>query len=257
MMRTPGKFDAVKTIRGGWYDRPQSITQGARLQQDSWQGTLWLAPDFAILHGAVGATDSHAHYAHQLMLSTGTPFTAELDGIVHTARHLLVESLHPHAILSAPAPMLTIYAEPQRLGGPALLAAAGSAGAPSLDSLAAALQAQPREILADARVQRALDQVDALLSGKVSAAAVAEAAHLSLSQLERLFNAQLGLPVRRLVLWRRLRLAIRGILLGSTLTDAAHGAGFADAAHFSRTTRSLFGVRADRSLRQLNVKLIG
>jgi len=69
--------------------------------------------------------------------------------------------------------MLTIYAEPQRLSGAALLAAANSAGAPNLDSLAAALQAQPREILADARVQRALDQVDALLSGKVSAAAVA------------------------------------------------------------------------------------
>ena len=226
------------------------------MHDDRWQGTLWLAPDFAILHGAAGATDSHAHYAHQLMLSTGAPFTAELDGIVHTARHLLIDSLHPHAILSAPAPMLTIYAEPQRLGGAALLAAAGGADAPTPDGIAAALQAQPRQVLADARLQRALDQVDALLSGKVSAAAVAGAAHLSLSQLERLFSAQLGLPVRRLVLWRRLRLAIRFILLGSTLTDAAHGAGFADAAHFSRTMRSLFGVRADRSLRQLKVKLL-
>ncbi|WP_207780967.1 AraC family transcriptional regulator [Janthinobacterium sp. 78] len=234
----------------------ETITQESRLQQDSWQGTLWLAPDFAILHGAAGATDSHAHYAHQLMLSTGAPFTAELDGIVHTARHLLIESLRPHAIVAAPAFMLTIYAEPQRLSGAALLAAVNSAGVPKLDSLAAALQAQPRKQLADARVQRALDQVDALLSGKVSAAAVAEAAHLSLSQLERLFSAQLGLPVRRLVLWRRLRLAIRFILLGSTLTDAAHGAGFADAAHFSRTMRSLFGVRADRSLRQLQVTLL-
>lgn len=138
MMRTPGKFDAVKTIPSRSDDRPQSITQESRLQQDSWQGTLWLAPDFAILHGAAGATDSHAHYAHQRMLSTGAPFTAELDGIVHTARHLLADSLRPHAIVSAPAPMLTIYAEPQRLGGAALL-----------------------------------------------------------------FSAQLGLPVRRLVLWRR------------------------------------------------------
>ncbi|WP_226939016.1 hypothetical protein [Janthinobacterium sp. FT14W] len=136
------------------------------MQQDGWQGSLWLAPDFAILHGAVGATASHAHYAHQLMLSTGAPFTAELDGIVHTAQHLLIDSLRPHAILSAPAPMLTIYAEPQRLGGPALLAAAGSAGAPSLDRLAAALQAQPREHLPDPRLLRALDKVDALLSAR-------------------------------------------------------------------------------------------
>ena len=226
------------------------------MQQASWQGSLWLAPDFAILHGVAGATDSHAHYAHQLMLSTGAPFTAQLDGVIHTARHLLIDSLRPHAIVDAPAPSLTIYAEPQRLGGAALLAAAGGADAPTPDGIAAALQAQPRQVLADARLQRALDQVDALLSGKVSAAAVAGAAHLSLSQLERLFSAQLGLPVRRLVLWRRLRLAIRFILLGSTLTDAAHGAGFADAAHFSRTMRSLFGVRADRSLRQLKVTLL-
>jgi transcriptional regulator GlxA family with amidase domain len=98
--------------------------------------------------------------------------------------------------------MLTIYAEPQRLSGAALLAAANSAGAPKLDSLAAALQAQPREHLPDPRLRRALEQVDALLSGKVSAAAVAQAAHLS------------------------------------------------------RTMRSLFGVRADRSLRQLKVKLL-
>ena len=226
------------------------------MHDDRWQGSLWLAPDFAILHGAAGATDSHAHYAHQLMLSTGAPFTAQLDGVIHTARHLLIDSLRPHAIVDAPAPTLTIYAEPQRLGGAALLAAAGGADAPTPDGIAAALQAQPRQVLADARLQRALDQVDALLSGKVSAAAVAGAAHLSLSQLERLFSAQLGLPVRRLVLWRRLRLAIRFILLGSTLTDAAHGAGFADAAHFSRTMRSLFGVRADRSLRQLKVTLL-
>lgn len=232
------------------------IAKEYRLHDDRWQGNLWLASDFAILHGAAGATHSHAHYAHQLMLSTGAPFTAQLDGIVHTTQRLLVESLRPHAIVAAPANMLTIYAEPQRLSGAALQAALGSVDAPTPDALAAALQAQPLSALPDARLQRALEQVDALLSGKVSAAAVAEAAHLSLSQLERLFSAQLGLPVRRLVLWRRLRLAIRLILLGNTLTHAAHGAGFADAAHFSRTMRSLFGVRADRSLRQLNVKLL-
>ena len=116
----------------------------------------------------------------------------------------------------------------------------------------------------------ALDRVDVLLSGKVSAAAVAEAAHLSLSQLERLFSARLGLPVRRLVLWRRLRLAIRGILLGSTLTQAAHGAGFADAATSSfstellaqpgrrfRRAHALFRAERFQHLRQIGNRIIG
>ena len=84
------------------------------MYDDRWQGSLWLAPDFAILYGAAGATDSHAHYAHQLMLSTGAAFTVRLDGIVHTARHLLIDSLRPHAIVAAPAPMLA--AEPPPAG---------------------------------------------------------------------------------------------------------------------------------------------
>jgi AraC-like DNA-binding protein len=223
------------------------------LQTEGWHGTLWLAPDFAILHGRVRATASHAHYAHQWMQSLGAPLIVELAGERHTTQQLLIASGQPHAIVEAPAPVLTVYAEPLRLSAAALRLALTSTDP---RSIAAALQAQVRTSELDPRLQRALAQVDVLLSGKVSAAAVAAAAHLSLSQLERLFSAQLGLPVRRLVLWRRLRLAIRLILLGSNLTSAAHGAGFADAAHFSRTMRKLFGVRADHSLRQLDVTVL-
>ena len=32
---------------------------------------------------------------------------------------------------------------------------------------------------------------------------------------------------------------------GSSLTDAAHGAGFSDSSHLSRTFRRMFGVAAD------------
>ena len=100
------------------------------MHDERWQGSLWLANDFAILQGAAGATDSHAHYAQQLMLSTGAPFTVQLDGLVHTTQRLLVESLRPHAIVAAPASMLTIYAEPQRLSGAALQAVLGSVDGP-------------------------------------------------------------------------------------------------------------------------------
>lgn len=89
--------------------------------------------------------------------------------------------------LAAPSPVLTVYAEPWRLSAAALAQAASSACA---QSIARALQTQARASPLDARVQRALDEVDVLLSGKVRADAVAEAAHLSLSQLERLFIAQ-------------------------------------------------------------------
>jgi AraC-like DNA-binding protein len=108
----------------------------------------------------------------------------------------------------------------------------------------------------DARVRRALDAVDEQLVERVSARDLARRVSLSLSQLERLFAEQVGLSVRRLVRWRRLRLALVLALDGASLTEAAHAAGFADSAHLSRTVRELFGIRADRSLRHLQLRLL-
>ena len=148
-----------------------------------------------------------------------------------------------------------VYAEPGAFDFDSLQAALADSER-SLEALERTLRQLPRRALEDARVERALSALDQQLSGKVSAQALAQAAHVSLSQLERLFANQLGLPVRRLVLWRRLRVALGLALGGSTLTEAAHGAGFADSAHFSRTMKQLFGVTAGASLRNLNVRIL-
>jgi AraC-like DNA-binding protein len=65
---------------------------------------------------------------------------------------------------------------------------------------------------------------------------------LSASRLTHLFTSQVGIPLRRYVLWSRLRIAISRVQAGDDLTDAAHGAGFADSAHLTRTTRDMFGL---------------
>ena len=64
------------------------------------------------------------------------------------------------------------------------------------------------------------------------------------------------LSVRRLVLWQRLRVALQLALGGSSLTEAATCAGFADSAHLSRSVRQQFGIRADRTLRHLRLRLL-
>lgn len=216
-----------------------------------WSGRLWLGPDHGLILGKVGCTAPHAHYAHQLMFCPGTPITVSLEGGITTAHRLFIPSRHRHAILEAEGEVWVLYAEPMAFDLQALqqLLADG-------DVSPTALHALPRCRLEDPRIERALATLDEQLSGKVSAHAVAAAAHVSLSQLERLFNDQLGVPVRRLVLWRRLRIALRLALAGSTLTEAAHGAGFADSAHFSRTMKQLFGVTAGASLRQLQVQFL-
>lgn len=225
------------------------------MTESPWQGALWLARDFCLIDGASGDARPHAHYAHQVLLARQLPLQLLVEGEPVSGQAVLVESMREHALTLPGQALVAIYAEPLAFAPQALLALLGDAGT-DLHALAERLLAAPRPAL-DARLQRALDEVDELLADKVSAQALASRACLSLSQLERLFGEQVGLSVRRLVLWRRLRLALRLALEGQPLTQAAHGAGFADAAHFSRTMRTTFGIRADRNLGNLQLRLIG
>jgi AraC-like DNA-binding protein len=81
-----------------------------------------------------------------------------------------------------------------------------------------------------------------------SAAQAASAAGLSASRFQHLFTAEVGVPFRRYRLWQRLRAAIRAAAAGASLTDAAHAAGFADQAHFTRAFRRTFGAPPSRGL---------
>ena len=86
------------------------------------------------------------------------------------------------------------------------------------------------------------------LEGPVSLSDVVGVGGLSAGRLRHLFVEQTGLPFQTYLLWLRLMKAIESIVAGATLTGAAHDAGFADSAHFSRTFRRMFGV-APASLR--------
>ena len=63
----------------------------------------------------------------------------------------------------------------------------------------------------------------------------------SSSRFAHVFSAEVGLPFRRYVLWRRLTRAMLAVGRGHTLTAAAHACGFADSAHFTRTCYQMFG----------------
>jgi AraC-like DNA-binding protein len=63
---------------------------------------------------------------------------------------------------------------------------------------------------------------------------------LSEAHLQALFVRDVGLPIRSYLLWRRLMAAIAAFDR-TDATRAAHAAGFADLAHFSRTCRRMLG----------------
>ncbi|HGM8395820.1 TPA: helix-turn-helix domain-containing protein, partial [Pseudomonas aeruginosa] len=159
-------------------------------------------------------------------------------------------SLQAHCV-EASQPLLALYAEPLAFDSDDLRQLLEDApGEP--EALLGRLARLPRRRL-DRRVEKALAALDEQLAARVEAERLARSASLSLSQLERLFAVQVGLSVRRLVLWRRLYLAFALALQGRSLTEAAHHAGFADAAHLSRSVRSLLGIRAGLSLPHLRL----
>lgn len=214
-----------------------------------WQGEVWLARDHALFAGVNGDTREHAHYAHQLLLAE-TPLRVRVAGQVLEARRSLVPSLQAHCV-EASQPLLALYAEPLAFDSDDLRQLLEDApGEP--EALLGRLARLPRRRL-DRRVEKALAALDEQLAARVEAERLARSASLSLSQLERLFAVQVGLSVRRLVLWRRLYLAFALALQGRSLTEAAHHAGFADAAHLSRSVRSLLGIRAGLSLPHLRL----
>lgn len=72
--------------------------------------------------------------------------------------------------------------------------------------------------------------------------ALADRVALSPSRLGELFRRDIGIPLRRYLLWLRLIEAVEALAGGLTLTEAAHRAGFADSAHFTRTFNRMFGM---------------
>jgi AraC-like DNA-binding protein len=94
----------------------------------------------------------------------------------------------------------------------------------------------------DQRVLATIDYIRRKVDQAVSLSEVAQAANLSPSRFRHLFVQETGMPLRTYVLWRRLLHVWTLLMQGEALAKAAHAAGFADSAHLSRTSRSMFGV---------------
>jgi AraC-like DNA-binding protein len=116
-------------------------------------------------------------------------------------------------------------------------------------------QGAVREI--DSRVREVLTILKQDFLTPPKAAELARRVGLSSGRLIHLFSEQMSLPLRRYVLWLRLRDVVLSLAMGHTLTEAAHRAGFADSAHMTRTFRGMFGMPPSIMVERLSqVKLV-
>jgi AraC family transcriptional regulator len=96
-------------------------------------------------------------------------------------------------------------------------------------------------VMSDERILRAVAYINSHLSQPLTLEEVAAEAFLSPSRFRHLFVEQTGMALRPYILWRRFLRVWELQMAGESLSTAAHEAGFADAAHLTRTSRRMFG----------------
>jgi AraC-like DNA-binding protein len=239
-----------------------------------WEGGGLWAFDVPTSGDSRPTTRLHAHHAIQITLSAGGRFAIRTEDGRTDGPVVLVGSDVPHAF-EPEGRIALLFVEPESRAGQALTGRFAGAPVSRLEGSClgdvpdrlAALLSEPRldngtveslgkEILEnviggvmppstlDPRIGRTLDWLAPRLAERVGLPDAAATACLSESRFSHLFAAEVGLPFRTYLLWRRLMLAVERIASGSSLTAAAHEAGFADSAHFSRTFHRMFGVPA-------------
>jgi AraC family transcriptional regulator len=224
--------------------------------------------------GPYPKTQPHAHHAVQVTLSLRGWFTLETGDRQVGGPAAAVAPDTEHAF-QAEGAVAHLFVDPEGRTGRelqrALFAGAALASIPGLHDVRARLLAAfdaprrddralielgraavaelapagDRDLRPDARVRRMSTWATARLDDPVSLVDAAAHVGLSAGRARHLFVAQTGLPFRTYLLWQRLTRAVELFSGGSSLTDAAHGAGFSDSAHLSRTFRRMFGIAAD------------
>ncbi|WP_151638590.1 MULTISPECIES: AraC family transcriptional regulator [Noviherbaspirillum] len=216
----------------------------------------------------------HAHYAHQLTVGITQPVCITLGSETRCAPALFIPAGIAHRL--SPGNVLSLYLDPTTDEARAvlpLLDRTRDIVEPSrqllcivLDSFSADKLTQhsferfrrhlqlgalpPRDARLDAvlhLLNQSLDQEEFL-----SRRSLASSSGLSESRFSHWFRERTGMPVRSYRKWLRLVRGIEHVLAGDRLTDAAHGAGFSDQAHFTRTFVATFGINPSLALARLS-----
>lgn len=209
------------------------------------------------------ASGRHRHHAAQIVFGFDGPVTFESPQAVALQADMLLippDLAHAHPAFGA---SVSLFLEPQgvewaqfsrfsndglaalpfdpRLRVSARQAALGDVVAAQrlVDEVIGSEMAEPP---GDDLVERACRFIREHLDGPITLAMLAGTLHRSPSRLAHRFREATGVPLRRYVLWCRLRAAVEAAMRGKSLTEAAHRSGFADSAHLSRTFRAMFGV---------------
>lgn len=102
----------------------------------------------------------------------------------------------------------------------------------------------------DQRISNCMKYIfEHLKEGDISLDTLSNISNLSKSRLSHLFTDQTGIPIKKFILWNRMKHSVNAIINGVNLTQAAYVGGFADSAHFSKRFKEMFGISPSSALK--------
>ena len=230
------------------------------MTEHRWRGSALLHPGVLAFTGTIGATDRHAHHAVQIITAPTELTVIDGTGVRHRSTKVIVPANAADRIETGALRGSVVFLDPESTPGRAAHQRSVHIGWTPGPVLAHTRERPLAAVVADlikqltpvpaaevperhpAVLAALLLLPDLVEHGGVRGTEVAARVGVSTSRLTHLFTDQVGIPLRRYVLWLRLQIAITRVQAGDDLTDAAHAAGFADSAHLTRTCRDMFGL---------------
>ncbi|QKW40110.1 helix-turn-helix transcriptional regulator [Actinomadura sp. NAK00032] len=208
---------------------------------------------YALYQGGVTEGTLHRHAAFQVAIAVhGEVAMDDASGTHHRDVALLVPPMVGHRLHPAKA-LRIFYVEPHCAFADELRALCGSGitPAPAMSSLSEADVRAAGGRPSSEIDGRLLDAMRALLDEQTSMTALAAQVSLSPQRLRALARAELGMPLTRWRIWRRLARSAEALREGQPLSVAALTGGFADQSHFTREMRRMMGLTPAEAVRAL------
>jgi AraC-like DNA-binding protein len=213
-------------------------------------GVALLRPGVLAFAGSIAPTELHAHHAVQIVAASTPIIVVDGSGVRRQGTHVIVPTDAPHRIDETAAGAAADRRAHLNGWADSTDALGITAGSGDLTAQVTAVvdELLPQDGASGASerhavITAALQLLPALVrTGSVRGSDVARQLGIPAPRLSHLFTEQMGIPLRRYIVWLRLHIARTRALAGDDLTTAAHAAGFSDGADLTRTCRRTFGL---------------
>jgi AraC-like DNA-binding protein len=220
-------------------------------------------PSSVIYRSKLGIADWHKNRVPCIIIGDERPILVEtLDGNIY-GHGVYIAPDKPHRVQFGQQPSRTLYLEgirssllpdgqiTRRLDGIELNWIVTAADDWSLDhetELLARFHYESPPISLTGKLAERLEGLRADPQSRLSQRQLTQALGIERTQALKLFKASTGMTLRSYQIWKSIRGALQDVAAGAAFQTAGLDNGFCDAAHFSRTFRSTFGLSLSEAL---------